>query len=264
MCIVWNEQLCNYRGGRRAFLAGAFLAGHRHNAEAVGLREGQAVRALPRVQAQSLGYPPPHADILNILLPPREWRTPRDSYFMQYVSHDRPERQDVETLQAALDHALTDQQARPQGICPIRESLFAQVFDEIIRQVTINCPERGLMLLRLRDERKMTMAAYETAYQEGLAYGMRKQLEGEEGMGEMEGQVRAMEFRKAELERRKVELLSKQGSMQQKMRERKAADSERKQYELQCLGRQNESLRRFVETRRVVERPPEPEEEEES
>jgi dynein light intermediate chain len=184
---------------------------------------------------------------------------------MQYVSHDRPERQDVDNLQAALDHALTDQQARLQGICPIRESLFAQVFDEIIRQVTINCPERGLMLLRLRDERKMTMAAYETAYQEGLAYGTRKQLEAEEGLEDMEGQVKALEFRKGELERGKVELLSKQGSMQQKIRERKAAVSERKQYELQCLARQNDSLRRFVEMRREAEKPPEePEEEEET
>jgi len=34
------------------------------------------------------------------------------------------------------------------------------MFDELIRQVAINCCERGLMLLRLRDERKMTIAAY--------------------------------------------------------------------------------------------------------
>ncbi len=37
-------------------------------------------------------------------------------------------------------------------------------------------------------------------------------------MDDMEAQMKAMEFRKVELERRKVELLSKQGSMQQKIR----------------------------------------------
>jgi dynein light intermediate chain len=42
-------------------------------------------------------------------------------------------------------------QAKTEGICPVREYLFGQVFDEIIRQVTIDCAERGLILLRVRD-----------------------------------------------------------------------------------------------------------------
>jgi len=42
-------------------------------------------------------------------------------------------------------------QARPEGICPIKQYLFSQAFDEIIRQVTLDCPERGLMLMRVRD-----------------------------------------------------------------------------------------------------------------
>lgn len=52
-------------------------------------------------------------------------------------------------------------QARETGICPIREELYAQTFDELIRQVTINCAERGLLLLRVRDELRMTIAAYQ-------------------------------------------------------------------------------------------------------
>lgn len=52
-------------------------------------------------------------------------------------------------------------QARETGICPIREELYAQCFDELIRQVTINCAERGLLLLRVRDELRMTIAAYQ-------------------------------------------------------------------------------------------------------
>lgn len=54
-------------------------------------------------------------------------------------------------------------QARETGICPVREELYAQCFDEIIRQVTINCAERGLLLLRVRDEMRMTIAAYQVS-----------------------------------------------------------------------------------------------------
>lgn len=96
---------------------------------------------------------------------------------MQYVSHEKPERADVENVQKALEEALLQMQARTDAICPIRQYLFGQMFDELIRQVTINCPERGLMLLRVRDERKMTIAVFETLYQEAKAFGMRKQYE---------------------------------------------------------------------------------------
>lgn len=45
-------------------------------------------------------------------------------------------------------------------LCPVREALFSQAFDEVIRQATLNCPERGLLLSRARDERRMTLAAW--------------------------------------------------------------------------------------------------------
>ncbi len=77
-------------------------------------------------------------------------------------------------LKESLDKALEHRQARTEGICPIREELFSHAFDEIIRQVTINSPERGLLLMRVRDEHKMTLAAYQTLYQSSVSYGMRK------------------------------------------------------------------------------------------
>lgn len=74
---------------------------------------------------------------------------------------------------------MEHRQARTEGICPIREELFSQSFDEIIRQVTINCPERGLLLMRVRDEHKMTLAAYQTLYQSSVSFGMQKLQEAE-------------------------------------------------------------------------------------
>ena len=61
-------------------------------------------------------------------------------------------------------------QARETGICPVREELYAQCFDELIREVTINCAERGLLLLRIRDEMHMTIAAYQVRIQANLQH----------------------------------------------------------------------------------------------
>ena len=79
-------------------------------------------------------------------------------------------------LQDELDKKLQERQARETGICPIREELYSQAFDEVIREVTINCAERGFLLVRVRDEIKMTIAAYQTLYQSSVTFAMRKQL----------------------------------------------------------------------------------------
>ena len=55
--------------------------------------------------------------------------------------------------------------------------------------MTINCAERGLLLLRVRDEIRMTVAAFQTLYESSVAFGMRKALQSEQGKSEMEQKV---------------------------------------------------------------------------
>lgn len=117
-------------------------------------------------------------DVLNSILPPRE-STEDGQLWVQYVSSTPATRQDVYRLQEDLDALLEGKQARETGICPIREELYAQCFDELIRQVTIGLTERGLLLLRVRDEIRMTIQAYQTLYESSIAFGMRKALQAE-------------------------------------------------------------------------------------
>ena len=41
--------------------------------------------------------------------------------------------------------------------------------------MTINCPERGLILLRIRDELRLTQEAYRALYESSVEYGARNQ-----------------------------------------------------------------------------------------
>lgn len=58
--------------------------------------------------------------------------------------------------------------------------------------MTINCAERGLLLLRVRDEIQMTIAAYQTLYESSVAFGVRKALQAEQGKADMEKRVRTL------------------------------------------------------------------------
>jgi len=65
--------------------------------------------------------------------------------------------------------------------------------DELIRQVAIESPERGLLLMRVRDEVRMTISAYRTLYQSSITFGMRKTLQAEQGNSELIKRVGAAE-----------------------------------------------------------------------
>jgi dynein light intermediate chain len=184
-------------------------------------------------------------DILHACLPPREWAEDA-KHFVQYVSAQPATRLDVIQLQEALDQRLMERQARETGICPVREELYAQCFDELIRQVTINCPERGLLLLRVRDEIKMTIAAYQTLYQSSVTFGTRKHLQAEHGKSETEQQIAELEEQKKALEARVVELKNKCEAIERREAERRAIDERKRKEEIDFLKHQGAHLETFL------------------
>ena len=130
---------------------------------------------------------PTTGEILNAILPAREWVEDGVCY-AQFVSHKQAQRFNVAELTKHLNFRLTNRQARhnKNDICPIKEEIYGQCFEEIIRQVTISEPDRGLLLLRVRDDIKNTISAYRTLYESSMIFSMRKQLQAEFGMPELE------------------------------------------------------------------------------
>ncbi|GMH59007.1 hypothetical protein TrLO_g810 [Triparma laevis f. longispina] len=167
--------------------------------------------------------------------------------WVQYVSSTPATRLDVINLQESLDHKLQQRQARETGICPVREELYAQCFDELIRQVTINCAERGLLLLRVRDEIRMTTAAYQTLYESSIAFGMRKALMSEQKKETMEKQIRELDADNEDLERQVGELSNRIEVIQKKEAERRQADEKSHMEEVDKLKALNEQLKASLE-----------------
>lgn len=106
-----------------------------------------------------------------------------------------------------------------------------QAFDELVRQVTVEQEERGLILLRIRDQIRMSIAAYQTLYHTSVAFGMRKSLQAEETTASMEVKLEGLEKDKGELEVTLVEL----------------------QNRLKGLGKQHQEARELVSAKRTAE-----------
>lgn len=131
-------------------------------------------------------------DALNKILPPKKSFI-NDQLWVQYVSCTPVTKAEVLSLQEGLDRRLQTNQARETGICPIREELYNECFDELIRQVTINCLERGILLMRIKKEIEMTINSYQSLYESAIAYGIRTALISEELKSKMSDQIKNIE-----------------------------------------------------------------------
>jgi dynein light intermediate chain len=185
-------------------------------------------------------------EVLNAILPPRQFINEEGVNLVQKVSPNPSSREDVINLQMKLDERLQERQARENEICPVREELYSQCFDELIRQVCIECPERGLLLLRVRDEVRMTIAAYQTLYQSSITFGMRKTLQAEQGNSAL---VNRIEELTAEKERLQSLLQDQRGlldSIEKRNAEQRAADEKGYQEERDFLEHQGQHLEKFI------------------
>ena len=126
-------------------------------------------------------------DILGVILPPKEHKTDNGQFWVQTVLSTPATKIEVIQLHQELDERLIRRQAREIGLCPVREQLFDQCFDEIIRQITIDCRQRGLLLVKVRDEYRNQTRAYKNLYESSINHAMRRVIESDQKKQAMVG-----------------------------------------------------------------------------
>ncbi|XP_045122353.1 axonemal dynein light intermediate polypeptide 1-like isoform X2 [Portunus trituberculatus] len=189
--------------------------------------------------------------IIDVLIPPSVWEEEDETEtvrWIQRVSREPPTRTGVIQLWEQLDLKIKEQQARPRGICAIRRSLYRQCFDELIRQVTLDCPERGLLLSRVRDEASMTMAAFLSLFISASHFGSSKATQAEAGKWELEGELQALEEEVAGLQAEVRRLEAWKRQVGRRWEERREVQVALFSEELECLERSEKQYQVLIET----------------
>merc|ERR1719410_1741749 len=182
--------------------------------------------------------------ILNSLLPPRKIKSGE----YKQVSLVQPTRSDVITLQKVWDEQLQIRQARETGICAIREELNEEALNEIIREICINLPERGLLSLRVRDEAKMTIETYQTLYQSSLAFGMRKCIQSQSEVLALNQEIGELKEKKIELKQKLKELQIEKQNHEKIYNEQNQIDQRNQNQEKEYLKHQKQALQNYLKT----------------
>ncbi|XP_056902185.1 axonemal dynein light intermediate polypeptide 1-like, partial [Takifugu flavidus] len=201
----------------------------------------------------SLAPSPPHSKdksgykkdsslhIVDSIFPPRYWAEGNDIW-MQQVSSTPSTKADVIQLKESLDTKLQQRGAGQLGICPIRSELYSQCFNELIRQMAVNCAERGLLLFRIGEEIQTTVATYKTLYESSIAFGIRKRLLEEQGNTDMQKRISDLEKEKEELKMQLSEQRAKNVASEKKETERQQQEEKKQSDEIQALQRTKRQL----------------------
>ena len=161
-------------------------------------------------------------DALNKILPPKQIIM-NGQLWVQYASCTPVTKMEVITLKEGLDKRIKTLNAKETGICPIREQLYDECFDELIRQVTINCLERGILMMLVKQESAMTMKAYQDLYQSSAAYGIRNGLIAEEEKKKLKEKIEKTDEKNEKLQEdidkleKEIELLIKSDEEERKI-----------------------------------------------
>ncbi|XP_015374894.1 PREDICTED: 33 kDa inner dynein arm light chain, axonemal-like [Diuraphis noxia] len=120
--------------------------------------------------------------------------------------------------------------------------------DEVIRQVTLNCTERGYMLIRIRDELQMTIDGYKEVYESALAHRIRKSLQREHRRSELSESVKYLRSDNKQLENELMEITMMTEKIDQTATEERNALVKRLTLELEDLKKANQLVKDQLES----------------
>ncbi|RLU18692.1 hypothetical protein DMN91_009049 [Ooceraea biroi] len=188
-------------------------------------------------------------EILNKILPPKEWEedgqiwTQRVKLEIFFKTNKLIINLKI-IIQLYVDSPQTYRYIR---CCLGVEYSRDEAGYELIRQVTVNCAERGLLLLRVRDELRMTLLAYQTLYQSSIAFGIRKALQAEQGKENLINTAEELRLEKTELEKTVAELRLKFDQAERRATELREAEEKKHMEEIQFLKKTNLQLKTQLE-----------------
>ena len=143
--------------------------------------------------------------VIDSFVKPRTW-VENGVRWVQHASPFPAARIDAVDVRDKLRRLEKEMGAKATGICPIRSLLHAECFLEVIRQVTADCWERGLLLLKIHAERVEAQKAHRELFESRTGYAFRLALKGEKDTTAMISQIDSYKKRIVELQKEEEEL----------------------------------------------------------
>ena len=112
----------------------------------------------------------------------------------------------------------------------------------------IASPERGLLLLRLRDELRMSVSSYQALYASSITFGQRKGLQAELGRDELTSRLSSLEEERRCAQRLLAQQKAVYEALEKRINEQRAAEEKKQAEEKDFLKYQAQHLEAFIKS----------------
>eukprot|EP01065_Artemidia_motanka_P034839 TRINITY_DN4272_c0_g3_i1.p2 TRINITY_DN4272_c0_g3~~TRINITY_DN4272_c0_g3_i1.p2 ORF type:complete len:276 (+),score=88.36 TRINITY_DN4272_c0_g3_i1:310-1137(+) len=174
-------------------------------------------------------------DVIKRFAPSREWTDADGVQWVQHVCTEPASRLDSVLLAEKLDKKLYESGARPTGICPQRQKMYRECFDELVRQITAESAERGILLLKVRRERERMIDAYKQILESRAGYAFRIALKGDKDTYIMKTRIAELTNKKRQLIEEEEKLKQEEIKVRAQGEEQAKEDEKRRKEELGML-----------------------------
>eukprot|EP00758_Cryptobia_borreli_P001509 Tbor_TRINITY_DN2299_c0_g1::TRINITY_DN2299_c0_g1_i1::g.2742::m.2742/K10410/DNALI; dynein light intermediate chain, axonemal len=176
--------------------------------------------------------------VIDSFITPRTW----EDDGVRWVQHASPypaARIHAVHTRTALSKLMANlPDAKKVGICPGRSNLYSQCFLEVIRQVTVECWERGLLLLKVYSDAVETQKYHREMFESRCGYAFRLALKGEKDTMSLVAQVDSLKERAAALAKEEAELRQKCDCFAAEAEEQLLIDEKKRSAEISVLKKE--------------------------
>lgn len=161
-------------------------------------------------------------------------------------SLELPDKDDIETTAKQLKELIQFRKCKIDGICDIRDEIYLETFNELIRQIVIDCPERGILMSIVRDEIEKTIEGYKRIFGNSLSFAVRRQLSADESVQELTDKRAQLAKRLMALKNKKIMLNHQLDNLESNLESLELKNEAKRKEEVEFHKNQNNNVEEFL------------------
>ena len=161
------------------------------------------------------------------------------------ASMSRPGKEKIMDMARRMEQLIEERNCRTEGIGRVKRSIFDEAFNEIVRQITLELPERGVLLFQIKQHIDHTFSHYDQLCAESGHFLGDELLVQEEELRRLSGERLRLQERETELKNRALHLSNELENLENLHASVNAQNEKQLATELEFLHAQNDLFESF-------------------
>ena len=170
-------------------------------------------------------------------------------------SVELPSKEEIDELGILIEELIREKKCKVNGVCDLSDKIFLRLFNEMIRQVAIDCPERGILLSLIRDQIVDTVGNYKRLLHQSGDFCMRREIEHNSQIDQLTQDNKDLRNKLLELKTQKNLLKSSLINLESLHKDLEIKKENKRKEEIEYNKMQNSNMEDFLRNVKAINDP---------